>query len=122
MRKKKAIKIFGEDCFLFERSFKDISSLYNLMMDEQKNPLAEIWERAITIVDSLKYNIYELKWYQIFKRIRYKRKFRTKYIFKWLGYSTEAVSYVRQIYELEGMNYEDIEKKKTTLNEDSSPP
>lgn len=69
-----------------------------------------VFEGATVISDALKINKKSLKFYQLIKRYKYWKKFRSLNILNKLS-ASQIMKLVEKVYKLEGVNLEDAEKK-----------
>jgi len=114
MRNTKPISLFGENVLLTERSAYDVILMNNFANKNKDNHIGKsLFELSKVVESGLSYNFEILKWYQIIKRFRYKRKFNQNYILKHLGNSTELPDLAKQVMKLEGIDIDlELEKKK----------
>lgn len=114
MRNTKPISLFGENVLLSERSAYDVILMHDFANKNKDNHIGKsLFELAKVVESGLRYNFEIMKWYQIFKRLRYKRKFNQGYLLKHLGNSFELPDLAKQVMKLEGVDVDaEIEKKK----------
>jgi len=107
------IKLFGEDLLLSERLAKDVNKLYSLAKSKKEKEYSDIlFETVIIVSDSLKLNSRNLKWFQLRKRYRIKKYSNLNYLLSNLS-SAEIFNLAQEVYKLEGIVFEDTEKKKS---------
>lgn len=135
-RNTKEVEILGEQVVLSERSAQDIFTFLEMVndLDKQKIPIKGatdeqdeyfkgIYINAYIIETSLSYYYYGLKFYQIFKKIRLKRKLRRKNLIDKLSVN-QLTDYAKIIVsDLEGLNIDggQIKKKDNPKSDETSP-
>lgn len=118
MRQTKLVEIFNEQVLLSERDAGDVIMTSNMRIEG--NPQTQtLLELAQILESGLRYAIKQLKWYELKKRFRYKRKFNVRYLIKNLGAATELPKLAGEVLKLEGIDIDKLiedEKKKMESN------
>lgn len=85
----KDIEIFGFGLKLYERTAKEVYDLIEIIKadNEAHTPLTSYIYAAMMINQSLKPNLNNLKWYQIFKYFKIKKIIEPKYLIKNLSFN-----------------------------------
>ena len=114
VRKQKEIELFGEKLILAERTVADVRAL-EIFVSQQNGQMGDEsvkMQSVITVIlDGLKLNIKRLKWYEIFKRMKYKRMFKARYLIKNLT-NNQLHELWKDVLTLEGQKIEENSKKK----------
>jgi len=112
----KKVNIAGKELTLYERRAKDVLDLADFLKNSQKDGIANIniFVGVQILMASLRPNIENLKWYQIFEKRRLKRIISYEYLILSLSIS-ELDELVSETYLLEG-----IDTKKKVIPEPES--
>jgi hypothetical protein len=101
-RQTKEIVFFGERVFLFERTLEQVYAFSEYAKKQEKTTISNAYLGLLIIHDALQPNIARLKYYQILKKWKLKKMFKTNYLFKRLT-QQQIESFVSLIVEdLEG--------------------
>lgn len=106
------IELFGEKVLISERTAIDVIGLqkYSSKFNKNLDLNVVVFEGATIISDALEINKKGLKFYQLIKRYKYWKKFRSLNILKKLS-ATQIMKVVEKVYRLEGIELKDAEKK-----------
>jgi len=111
------IELFGKAFLISERKASDVNKMILFAtQNQEKDYFGFMYQNAVVISDALKINIERLKWYQIFKRFKYKRILSYKYLIDKLT-QNQFVELPQKIYELEGIPVPSSKKKVNTNQE-----
>lgn len=106
-RKYKEVELFNLKVNLYERNAADVIASAEYSNTNGLKSIGDVIYNSIVVIsDSLKLNYGNLKWYDIFKKISYNKKFSKKYILNNLS-TNNILQLAKDVYVLDGLAKED---------------
>jgi len=103
----KMLKLFSEKEFLIsERTAGDVLAFSQFSEGLEDSGTNSIYRASVMIEDALKINFKKLKWYQIIKRIYFKRVLNKKYLIRNLT-ASQIAEISKEVLILEGYTFDD---------------
>lgn len=117
MRNRESIFVKGQRLFLYERNAKDVLDMVDFINKKESfDSVDSVFLNTQMIIQSLKLNLNELKWFQFLKRYKLNKMFTYKYISQNLS--------VREITEISltvsSLENQDLKKKVVSESEERS--
>ncbi len=106
------IELFGKKVLLSERTARDVEKLRLYSQKTEGSISDSVFQSAVMVRDALQINFKKLKWWQIVKRLWFKKICNEKYLIKHLS---ERVIFKlsEKVLVLEGVDIEALKKKIT---------